>query len=193
MRPGPSLYDRIAAAFVWIAAFSFAAGIFFTVTLTLGWLPPTEPAGIGIVPIERYSKLRDYVQAALFFLLVPPLTIWLQRVIGRAAERHRRSFVWRRESHDAKGLLAVLLFTVPFLLSPFFYLTTNKAGWIVILPLALAWMAPRVLLAATTRSWVREVFARGEHPYHALLFTSGLSWVLLRYIVTGRRIGHIPT
>ena len=31
-----------------------------------------------------------------------------------------------------------VLFTAPFLLSPLFYLTTGKAGWILLLPVAIA-------------------------------------------------------
>ena len=73
------LYDRVAAALLWIAAFAFATGIFFSITLLLGGLPPTEPVAVGLVTIERYSKLKDYLEAALFFLIVPPLTVWLRR------------------------------------------------------------------------------------------------------------------
>jgi membrane protein CcdC involved in cytochrome C biogenesis len=174
------LYDRIAGAFVWIAAFSLAAGVFLSITLLLRGLPATEPVAVGLVTIERYSKLRDYVSAALFFLLVPPLTIWLHGVLGRAAARL---------STTAERLL----FTLPFLLSPVFYLTTGKVGWILALPVALAYTGPRALAFARSRRWIRELFRRELGPYHALLFAEAVSWLFFRYLVTARRIAHAPT
>ena len=174
------LYDRIAGAFVWIAAFSLAAGVFLSITLLLRGLPATEPVAVGLVTIERYSKLRDYVSAALFFLLVPPLTIWLHGVLGRAAARY---------STTAERLL----FTLPFLLSPVFYLTTGKVGWILALPVALAFTGPRALAFARSRRWIRELFRRELGPYHALLFAEAVSWLFFRYLVTARRIAHAPT
>src|SRR5205823_1861101 len=91
------LYDRVAAALLWIAAFAFAAGVFFTITLLLGGLPPTEPVAVGLVTIERYSKLKDYVEAALFFLIVPPLTVWLRRAGATLLAREQRRFITRRD------------------------------------------------------------------------------------------------
>lgn len=173
------LYDRIAGAFVWVAAFSLAAGVFLSITLLLRGLPPTEPVAVGLVTIERYSKLRDYVAAALFFLLVPPLTIWLHGVLGRAAARL---------STTAERLL----FTLPFLLSPLFYLTTGKVGWVLALPVALAFAGPRILAFARSRRWIRELFRRELGPYHALLFAEAASWLFFRYLVTARRIAHVP-
>jgi hypothetical protein len=174
------LLDRIIAAFVWVAAFSLATGVFLTLTLLFRSLPPTEPVAIGLVTIERYSKLRDYLGAALFFLLVPLLTIWLQRVFARATAK----------LHDTAEKL---LFAIPFLLSPAFYLTTSKAGWVLFLPAALALTAPRLLHVYRTRTWIRQLFRAELGAYHALLFAEALGWLFFRYIVTGRRIAHIPT
>ena len=109
------IYDRIAAAFVWIAAFCLAAGVFLSLTLLLRNLPPTAPVAVGLVTIERYSKLRDYLGAALFFLLVPPLTVFLQRFL-------------RRRPHP--------LATVTYLFSPHYYQTTGKVGGILGIPIA---------------------------------------------------------
>ncbi len=175
-----TLSDRIVAAFLWAAAFSLATGVFLSLTLLFGSLPPTEPVAIGLVTIERYSKLRDYLGAALFFLLVPPLTIWLQGVFARATAK-------------LHGTAARLLFAIPFLLSPVLYLTTAKVGWILFLPVALALSGPRLLGVYRTRTWIRQLFRAELGPYHALLFTEALSWLFFRYIVTGRRIAHIPT
>ena len=172
------LADRIVAALVWIAAFCLAAGVFLSLTLLLRNLPPTEPVAVGLVTIERYSKLRDYLGAALFFLLVPPLTIWFQRLLGRV--RHR-TFAEKA------------LFTVPYFFSPLFYLTTGKVGWILGIPIALSLGAPKLLRVVQTRKWIREMFRPELRPYHALLFCEALAWLFYRYLVTARRIAHIPT
>ncbi|HVR39456.1 MAG TPA: hypothetical protein VMU84_10195, partial [Thermoanaerobaculia bacterium] len=108
----------------------------------------------------------------LFMLLVPPLTILFQR-LGRK--------------------YASILFCIPFFLSPLFYLTTGKVGWILLLPLALAFAGPRAVGYARTHRWIRQMFRAELHPYHALLFAEALSWILFRYLVLGRRIAHIPT
>ena len=173
------LYARIVSALTWIAAFCLAAGVFLSITLLFGSLPPTSPVAIGVVTIERYSKLRDYLGAALFFLLVPPLTVWLRGVFARAVER--------------KSVGEAMLFTVPYLFSPLFYLTTGKVGWILGIPIALSLGGPRALAFWRTRRWLRDLFRRELHPYHALLFAEALSWVLFRYLVLARRIAHIPT
>jgi hypothetical protein len=174
------LYDRIASAFVWIAAFSLAAGIFLSLTLLLRGLPPTDPVAVGAVTIARYSKLRDYVSAALFFLLVPPLTIWLRGLLERRTARFQT-------------ISEKLLFNGAFFLSPFFYLTTGTVGWILPLPIALAFTGPRALAFARSRRWFRDLFRRDLAPYHALLFTEALAWLLFRYLVTARRIAHVQS
>lgn len=166
------LYDRIAAAFVWIAAFCLAAGVFLSLTLLFRNLPPTDPVAIGLVTIERYSKLRDYLGAALFFLLVPPLTVGLQRLL-------------RKRPHP--------LATVPYFFSPLFYLTTGKVGWILGIPIAMSFGGPALLRFTRTRLWLRRMFRDELRPYHALLFTEALSWLFFRYLVTARQIAHIPT
>ena len=173
------LYARIVSALTWIAAFSLACGVFLSITLLFRSLPPTDPVAVGLVTIQRYSKLHDYLGVALFLLLVPPLTIRLREILGRRAER--------------MNVTAAILFVVPYFLSPLFYLTTGKAGWILGIPIALSLAGPRLLALWQTRRWVRELFRRELHPYHALLFAEGLSWILFRYIVLSRRIAHIST
>ncbi|HUP59116.1 MAG TPA: hypothetical protein VNA69_01715 [Thermoanaerobaculia bacterium] len=173
------LYDRIVTAFVWVAAFCLACGVFLSITLLFRSLPPTDPVAIGLVTIERYSKLRDYLGAALFFLLVPPLTIWLEHFLGRTAR--------------ALDPAAAMLFTLPYFFSPLFYLTTGKIGWILGLPIVLSLIAPRALAFARSRLWIRRMFRRELGPYHALLFSEGLAWILFRYLVTAKRIAHFPT
>ena len=179
------LYERIASALLWIAAFSFAAGVFFSITILLRPLPPTPPVAIGVVTIAHYSKLKDYLDAALFFLLVPPLTVWFHHVGSRLLERERRL--------SRRPMTVVILFTVPFLFSPLFYLTTGKAGWILLLPVAVAYACTRALLFFDAHRWLRQLFRSELHSFHALLFCEALSWILFRYLVTGRRIGHVRT
>src|SRR5436190_13985722 len=181
------LYERVAAAILWIAGFAFATGVFFSITLLLGGLPPTEPVAVGLVTVERYSKLKDYVEAALFFLTVPPLTVWLRWIGARLLAREQRRFIARRD------MAVAILFTLPFMLSPLFYLTTGKAGWILLLPVAFAYAGVRALHAFDSTRWLRRLLRRELYPYHALIFGESMSWIIFRYLVTIRRIGHYPT
>src|SRR5512141_525239 len=119
------LYDRIAAAMLWVAAFCFASGVFLSLTLALKILPPTAPVAVGLVTILRYSKLQDYAGAALFFLLVPPLTVVFERTGRRLLAREQARFAPIRPE---RRMTVALLFTAPFVLSPLFYLTTGKFG-----------------------------------------------------------------
>ncbi len=182
-----ALYRRIAAALLWIAAFAFAAGLVFSLTPLFAALPPTPPVAVGLVTIERYSKLKDYLFAAIFLVAVPPLTVWLRAAGARLLTREQRRFVRPRDMPVA------ILFTLPFFLSPLFYLTTGKVGWIVLLPLALAYGGVRALRAFDSTLWLRRMFRRELFPYHALLFCEALSWIIFRYVVTLRRIAHYPT
>ena len=175
-----SPYDRIVSALIWVAAFCFASGFFLSATLLTRWLPPTEPVAVGLVTIERYSKLRDYVNVALFFAMVPALTIWFERLIARRA--------WRRTRMTERVLVCL-----PFFLSPFFYLTTGKVGWVILLPLALSFAGPKAFELARTRLWLRDFFRPELHPYHALLLAEALAWLFYRYIVVARRIAHVQT
>ena len=97
------IYERITAALLWIAAFCFASGVFFSITLLFRSLPPTPPVAIGVVTIERYSKLKDYLGAAIFFLAVPPLTIWFRRIGAQLLEREQRRFGRRRVQRKIAG------------------------------------------------------------------------------------------
>jgi len=166
------LSDRIIAALLWTSAFCFATGVFFSLTLFFPSLPPTKPIAVGLVTVLRYSKLKDYLGIALFFLTVPPLTILFHRYGERLMP---------------KRTLPAILFLAPYLLAPFFYLTTGKAGWILALPIVLSILAPRML------NIPRSLFREELRPYHALLFCEAISWILFRYLVTGRRFAHIPT
>jgi hypothetical protein len=169
------LFQRLETAFLWIAAFCLACGVFLSLTLLFKHLPPTEPVAVGAVTILRYAKSRDYLGAALFLLLVPPLTIWLRNLLARYALR------------------PVILFALPYFFVPLFYLTTGKIGWILLLPIALSIALPKLFVFARTHRWIRELFRRELRPYHALVFTEGLSWILFRYLVATKRIAHYPT
>ncbi|HYR29449.1 MAG TPA: hypothetical protein VEU30_13345, partial [Thermoanaerobaculia bacterium] len=172
-----SLVERISTAFLWVAAFCLATGVFLSFTLLFKYLPPTDPVAVGVVTIARYAKSRDYLGAALFFLLVPPLAVWFRGILGRYAKKSG----------------APILFAVPYFLVPLFYLTTGKIGWILLLPIVLSFAGPQLLGFVRTQHWIRHLFRRDLGPFHALIFTEGLSWVLFRYLVTEKRIAHYPT
>lgn len=189
-----SLIPRILDALIWIAAFSFAAGIFLSLTLLTRAVPPTPPVAIGRITIDHYAKGRDYLNALLFFLVVPFLTIALAR-IGRRLNSSLRSDTRRVSAGESEGFenFASLLFITPFFLAPFLYLTTFKWGWAILIPIALSQALSRGLIIFLSRQWVRSVLAPTNRPWHALLFCEAFAWVLFRYIAVGKRIAHIPT
>ena len=188
---GRSLYERVVAASLWVAAFSFACGVFLCLTLLFPLFPPTPAVAVGLVTIQRYSKLRDYAGVALFLTLVPVLTVWFRHRGAGILAGIERDFAWR--GRTPRRASVGLLFTLPFVLSPLLFLTTGKFGWVLFLPVALAWAGPRALLFVDQRLWFRRVFRKEMHPYHALLFAEALAWIVYRYIAAARRIGHIPT
>ncbi|HEY8183592.1 MAG TPA: hypothetical protein VII32_15215, partial [Thermoanaerobaculia bacterium] len=173
------LTARAVRALLWIAAFSFALGLFLSLTLLLRAIPPTAPVAVGRVTIERASKLRDYVAALMFFVVVPPATILFYRLGNRQLESFRG--------------VGAFLFVAPFFLAPFLYLTTFKWGWPILIPLAASQAGPRVLIAYQRTRWLREFLRREMWPYHSAVIFEALSWVMFRYIAVGKRIAHIPT
>jgi hypothetical protein len=181
------LIDRVIAALLWAAAFSFAVGVFLSATLLLRGLPPTAPVAIGRVTVERVSKTRDYAAAALFFAVIAPATIALYRAGTRQVEAFRRASTGPRQH------LVSILFVAPFFLAPFLYLTTFKWGWPVLIPLLASQLGPRAVIVYERNLWVRRLFHREMVPFHALLITEAVSWIVFRYIEVGRRIAHVPT
>jgi hypothetical protein len=182
-----SLLDQVTGALLWVAAFCFACGFFFCAALAFRNVPRTPAVAIGVVTIEHASKLRDYLSAALFLLLVPPLTVWFRRIGARIDAYHRRSV------NAEHRTLASILFSVPYLFSPALYLTTGKVGWVLLLPVALSYAAPQLVAFADHRLWVRRLFRPEMWPFQALILTGAVSWILFRYLVVWRRIAHIPT
>jgi hypothetical protein len=184
-----NLPRRALSALLWLAAFAFASGVFLATTLLVRDLPPTAAVAVGRVTIERISKARDYVTALLFFVIVPPVTIALYRIGARQNETLRR----QAGSSEGTRNLVSLLFVIPYFLAPFFYLTTFKWGWPLVLPLLLSLVAPRVVIFQRNTRWFRELFAYDLVPFHTLILVEALAWILFRYIGTGKRIAHIPT
>jgi len=170
---------------IWLAAFCFAAGIFLGATQLLRGIPPTPNVAVGRVTIEHASKLRDYLTALLFFILVPAATLWLQRLGVRQEEIFRR-----RSAHPD---LASALFIAPFFLAPFLYLTTFKWGWPLLIPLAASQLGPRALIGYERTHWIRRLLARDMAPANGLIVFEALAWIFFRYIAVGRRIAHVPT
>src|SRR5258708_2289397 len=141
-----SLPEQVSSALLWMAAFAFACALFFCATLLTRNLPPTPPVAIGVVTIEHDSKLRDYVNAALFFLLVPPFTIALRRLFDRRTARF-----------DAR---ARVLFALPYFLAPLLFLTPGKVGWVLALPVMLSLAIPYTLAHIQSRQWIRSLLRR---------------------------------
>lgn len=176
----------ISAALMAIAAFCFAVTLYLIVTKLTQALPPTEPVAVGRVTVDGASKLRDYVGAALAFLLIPALTLTL----ANAARRYRHRLE-RRARRDASWPVAFA--AIPFALSPFFFLTTRKELWGVLLPLALGALILESWSYASTHRWIRLLFAGDIRIFHAIAIAEGASWILARYLFSGQRIAHIPT
>ncbi len=185
MSRSDELTGRAIRALLWIAAFSFALGVFLSLTLLLRDLPPTPPVAIGRVTIERASKLRDYTAALLFFVIIAPATIFLYRLGTKQLE------IFRRQSRHQD--LISFLFVAPFFLAPFLYLTTFKWGWPLLIPLLASQIGPRFVIVNERTLWLRRLFRRDMLPFHTLIIVEALSWVLFRYIAIGRRVAHIPT
>ena len=177
------LIDRTIAALLWIAAFAFAAGVFLSATLLLRFVPATPLVAVGRVTVERASKARDYIGGAMFYVLVAPLTIAFYRLGSRENERLR--------AHARHPNAVSLLFVAPFLIAPFLFLTTEKWGWPVVLPLALALGLPRVVKLVDQNLWLRELLQ--ERATNTLIVAEALAWIVFRYIATGKRIAHFPT
>jgi hypothetical protein len=169
---------RILNALLWLAAFFFACGIFLGATQLLRSLPPTPHVAVGRVTIENASKLRDYLGALLFFLIVPAATIAAYRL-------------GKRQIEQFDTLLAQFLFVAPFFLAPFLYLTTFKWGWPLIIPLAASQLGPRALIVVERRLWLRRLLQ--QRAFNALIVAEALAWVLFFYIGTWHRIAHVAT
>jgi hypothetical protein len=170
--------SRILNALLWLAAFFFACGIFLGATQLLRGVPPTAPVAVGRVTVEHVSKLRDYLTALLFFVLVPPATIALFHL----GAKQLRQF---------PTPLAQTLFVAPFFLAPFLYLTTFKWGWPLIIPLAASQLGPRALLLVERTLWLRRLLQ--QKAFNALIVSEALAWILFFYIGTWHRIAHVAT
>ena len=169
---------RILNALLWLAAFFFACGIFLGATQLLRGVPPTPHVAVGRVTVENASKLRDYLGALLFFVLVPPATIGLHRLGARQMARF-------------PGTMAGTLFVAPFFLAPFLYLTTFKWGWPLIIPIAASQLGPRALLLVERTLWLRRLLRL--RAFNALVVAEALAWILFFYIGTWHRIAHVAT
>jgi hypothetical protein len=188
LRARDRLAHHAASALFWIASFAFAVSFFLAATKLLRGIPPTEPVAIGRVTADGVSKARDYAGAALYYALVPLLTILFRaRLLPRYHERIAPA------RGGATAVLSAALFALPFILAPFLFLTTRKELWGLLLPLVLCAAGPLAIRAAERRRWIREIVTPDSLAIHALLLTEGAAWVLFRYLAVGTRIGHIPT
>ncbi|MEO8218992.1 MAG: hypothetical protein ABI718_18100, partial [Acidobacteriota bacterium] len=190
-----TLLERTTAALIWTASFCFAVTIYLIVLKRLSFLPPTAPIAVGRVTVEGASKARDYAGALLFYALVPPATFGLQKLLRWGLETAMAPLRRASVEFDAAevGALFAAIVSLPLILSPLFWLITRKEGWATILPLLLGFGLAHLISLYRTSQATRRLLARPLLPFHALLFTEAFSWVLFRYVATGRRIAHIPT
>jgi hypothetical protein len=166
-------------------------------------VPATPPVAVGRVTVEGASKLRDYLAVLLFFVIVPPATIWFHRLGSRqlGALASRRLARPRPAAGAGGGDAArpagvdagapAFLFVAPFFLAPFLYLTTFKWGWPLIIPLAASQLGPRALLLVERTLWLRRLLRM--QAFNALVVAEALAWILFFYIGTWHRIGHVAT
>lgn len=183
------LVKGLTAALLWCAAFAYASTWFLSATKLWRGFPPTPAVAIGILTVEQYAKTGDYFTAAMFYLLVPALTVLFVPLFRRGLERLLRP----AGGEPGTALAGAALLTLPLLLAPLFFLTTRKEMWGFLLPLVLAAGAVRALVLLRTRAGLRRLFAREVWPYHWLLVFEALAWLMFRYLTLGKRIAHIPT
>ncbi|MHB0971515.1 MAG: hypothetical protein ACYC7A_16750 [Thermoanaerobaculia bacterium] len=181
----------IATALLWTGAFAFVFGAYLILEKHLRVLPPTDPVGVGRVTVVGASKLEDYAGLALFYLFVP-----LGTYFGGSGlvKLHRRAAAALDAAEgDGRFIASAAVITAALLLSPWFALTTRKEGWAVLMPPLLAWGAIAAWRFARSRPWIAALRAPELRATHALLITEAAAALLFRYLVTGRRVAHIPT
>jgi hypothetical protein len=185
--PRNAFLRSIAAAALTIASFFYASAIFLCAQKQLGHLPPTDPVAIGRVTIERASKFHDYASFILFIAIVSIGTVALRVVAEKLLRRYAPP-----AADDGVRTRVALLFAAPFTLAPFLWLTTAKEGWALLLPPALA-MVSLFLLRPVSRRFFGILRQPQVAPFTSLLVAEVASWILFRYLATGKRIAHIPT
>jgi hypothetical protein len=181
----------IATALLWTGAFAFVFGTYVILEKHLRVLPPTDPVGVGRVTVDGASKLEDYAGLALFYLFVPLGTYFAGSGLVRL---HRRAAAALDATEgDGRFIASAAVIAAALLLSPWFALTTRKEGWAVIMPPLLALGAIAAWRFARSRPWIAALRAPELRATHALLLTEAAAALLFRYLVTGRRVAHIPT
>ncbi|HUP63811.1 MAG TPA: hypothetical protein VM557_00830 [Thermoanaerobaculia bacterium] len=183
----PPLEWSLRSALFWAAAFSFSIAIYLPATKLLRGIPPPDPLAIGRVTIDAISKPREYAGAILFYLLVPLLTVVLRGAFERFHDRLAGA------AGERSGLASIALFAFPYLIAPFLFLTTRKEMWGIALPLLLCTAGPIAFRLQRSSRWFRRLFDPSLSLTHALLLAQASGWILFRYLVTGKRIAHIPT
>ena len=151
---------------LWAAAFLVCAGVFLSITLLFQWLPPTATGGDRFRTIERYSKFKDYLAAALFFLSFPPLTVWFRTAAAA----------------PGRDIVEVHSFTPPLFLSPLLYLTTGKVAGFFFCPWPRVRSGPRAAFYRSRR-WLSPVPAT-ELTRIRSDSSAKAAWIVYRYIAT---------
>lgn len=180
------LEETLARAALWMGAFSFSFSLFLALKKLFRHIPPTPATAVGRVTVDGASKLQDYLTAALFFALVPLLTV----LLVRAATGYLRSLRTRAGAEPSAVLFAAI---IPIVIAPLFFLTTGKEGWGTLLPLLLAWAICEAWAYGRSHRWPRVLLGPPLRVWHSVAVIEAVSWILYRYIATGKRIAHIPT
>lgn len=174
------------ALLITLASFCFAAGFFISSKKFLD-LDPGEAVATGRVTVEGVSKAQDYLRFGYLLVIVPFLTVLLIRWLPA---------IGRRIASVPSGqtpLGVVAFVSAPLILAPFLYLTTYKELWSVLFPPVLAAI---ILLAWrwwSRSAWLATLFSSSRGAATPLAITEGVAVLIHRYLVTGKRIAHMPS
>lgn len=184
------LIRSVASGLLWLAAFSFSLGIYFSVAKSLRDLPPTDPLAVGRVTVDGFSKLGDYLAAAAFYVIVPLAAAGLRILFGRFF----RSVTARLGDASTRMMVAsALAFALPFCLSPFLFIATRSEGRALFFPIILSALGCWIVIAWSRRAWLRELFRRDLLPFHAIVLFAAASWLLFRYTTSASRLASDRT
>lgn len=183
-----NLSRGLVSALVWIGSLAFAIAWFFSIQKLLRSVPPTEPFAIGRITLDGASKLRDYLGAAILYLFVPVATVAFHR-IGSAFF----AFLIRTLHPTRARLLAALLFTLPYAVSPMLFIATRSEGRSIIFPILFSMLGVYLVNLWEREASLRNLFRRELHAYHALVCAAGCAVLMFRYTTTGSRLANDRT
>ena len=184
------LIRKLTSGLLWLAAFCFSLALYLTVSKSVRDLPSTDPVAVGRITVDGFSKLGDYVGAAVFYLLVPLATVGFRMLL----ERVLRSLNARLEDGSGRTRIAAsLALALPLCLSPFLFIATRSEGRALFFPIILSALASWSVRAWTRHEWLRSLFRRDLQPFHAIVVSAAFSWLLFHYTTSGARLASDRT